>query len=173
MGVDEGGSEDAGTALSDVTQPLREALSNVKKYIIDWVKRRNILIQFMIAGLAGELVRQVLTLLDKPLLSVFPTFTATQILIAILGVLVTQTVVQRKKLNELQDKVVSMNPPVTDGGRQKPRKEPQEDEGTSGGAALGGAIAGGALGAAYGPQGAVAGAILGDNFEEDSDARSQ
>lgn len=174
---------DNGTGLSDVVGPPGRVVGNMRDFTIDWVKRRSIVVQFGIAALVGEFVEYGLGSI-APLVptssGLLPGVTATQIQVAILGVLITQTVVQRKKLNEIQAVETGMDLPVaTDGGRRTTgsSQNATDQGGTSGGAALGGAIAGGALGASYGPQGAVAGAILGailgDNLEADDDANDE
>jgi hypothetical protein len=167
---DESEGSGSDTGLAEVAISLRRVWYSSKRYVIHWVKRRNLVFQFVIAGAIAEGVGWVLNSADGVPESVVANFSSVQVLLAILGVLITQTAVQTRKFNQVRNASVNMaNSVRPDGGRRNTIDDGQ----TSGGGALGGAIAGGALGAAYGPQGAVAGAILGailgDNLEDDTD----
>jgi hypothetical protein len=157
---------EAHTEVGDVRNAVEDVLSEFSQFVVGWVQRRNILVQFAIAGVVTKTVEFVGDTFISISLETVPTFDEAQILVAVVGILIGQTFLQTKKRSEVRDKIATMEGEArADGGRATPEKR-----GTSGGGALGGAIAGGALGASYGLPGvvggALVGAILGDNFEQ-------
>lgn len=153
--------------IGEIWSRIHDLGTTTTEFVIGWVRRRNILVQFGIAGTISKLLELPLELVDGISTTAFPVLSTPQILIVLVGVQTSQIALQTRKFNELLQQLSSMDSGIrSDGGKNTAARS----SGTSGGGALGGAIAGGAVGASYGPQGIVAGvlvgAIIGDNFEE-------
>lgn len=166
----------------EVVAKAGETARTAVTFVIHWVERRSRLTQILIAVGLGQLVTE-LPNVEHAIESVSTVLRIgeLQVLLAIFGILVVQTVMQRERFNQVADELRHMgnSPSVrSDGGRETPPRDEKgrvtsDRDGTSGGGALGGAIAGAAIGSSAGPQGAIAGAvlgaILGDELEKSSD----
>jgi hypothetical protein len=168
-----------GDGLISLLRRLRDSAFARFEVVNEWVDRRSTTTQLIIGALvtlgAGAVQSEVPSIVLNAQL---PTFGTNQILIALVGIIAGQTVIQTQKLNQVveETKNVSRSAARSDGGKNLPPRDDEgkfEEDGTSGGGALGGAIAGAAFGSSFGPAGtvggAVFGAIIGDALEEQAD----
>lgn len=169
---DETLGEKAGSAIEAATGAVHELWRAIKKaweIPVTVVADLSRLTQIFLATISTFAFQQIVDSIAVPNISL-PVLSSQQLIGALTGVVILQTIVQTRKLNHVHEEITNMDPPevATDGGPDQEDKE----VGTSGGGALGGAITGAALGASYGPQGVVAGAlfgaIIGDELEERS-----
>lgn len=169
-------SDDEETARELAKKAVHRAWRSANDLFIERSRLTQVVLAGVVSagvGVAAQFV--VPTSLSFP--GVISTFSDGQLILALIGVVVGQTMIQTRRINQAIEAISGMDQTTTrsDGGRDLPPRDDEgkfTDEGTSGGGALGGAIAGAALGSSYGPAGTVAGAlfgaILGDALEEQS-----
>lgn len=164
-------------ALADVPDGLKKMLRWL--YLLysdrpDWQRPLIGGVFFVVSLLLGNVVTDlfssVLSSIASRIGRVSGSFSADQISIVLLGLVLGQQRRIARKIKTVERELTAVTDSVleTDGGRMQ-----SEEAGSTGGGAIAGVIAGAALGSSFGPGGtfggAVFGAILGDELERYSE----
>jgi len=198
--VDDDGS------LRRAAQEIKLALHGKYNWVNRWVGDRGAFTKLLFGGFSAVTLNSARSYV--PLSEIFavteyiPSFSTEQLLVVVIGVVIGQTIIQKRGFNQIQNNIQSEAPNRNDdarpdGGRRGPSKsrknrpnrsrgpnkpmspesidtaDDKKESDASGGGMIGGAIAGAALGSSWGPGGTIGGAIIGAVLGDELEQRSE